>query len=150
MSADPKFVSSTDFHLQSGSPAIDSGFNLGSVVPTDFDGVVRPQGAGNDIGAYEFKSGQQPTRETLTLNSGNHGKIISPANSPAIVDFGTVQTISANGYPGYLFVKWTGDVATVANIYSATTTVIMKGNYTITANFVLGSYSIWIPLIRHR
>ena len=51
---DPKFISTTDYHLQASSPAIDAGYNLGNLVPNDFDGVIRPQGAGFDIGAYEF------------------------------------------------------------------------------------------------
>jgi len=53
---DPKIVSISDlnFHLQPDSPLIDAGYNLGASVPTDFDGVTRPRGAGHDIGAYEF------------------------------------------------------------------------------------------------
>jgi uncharacterized protein YjdB len=42
-----------DFHLLTGSPAIDAGMTLLNV-PNDFDGVTRPRGAGYDIGAYEF------------------------------------------------------------------------------------------------
>jgi hypothetical protein len=53
-SGDPKFVNPAggDFHLQVGSPAIDTGSSLNAPV-TDFDGNSRPQGAGYDIGAYE-------------------------------------------------------------------------------------------------
>lgn len=43
-----------DFHLKPGSPAIDAA-DPASGNPIDFDGVPRPQGAGRDIGAYEFK-----------------------------------------------------------------------------------------------
>ena len=52
---DPKFVNPTgaDFHLQSGSPAIDAGSPL-NAPDSDFDGNARPQGAGYDIGAYEY------------------------------------------------------------------------------------------------
>ncbi|UCD07856.1 MAG: hypothetical protein JSW41_02730, partial [Candidatus Aenigmatarchaeota archaeon] len=42
--------------LQEGSPAIDNGTNLGFIF-TDIDGTSRPQGAGYDIGAYEYQSG---------------------------------------------------------------------------------------------
>jgi hypothetical protein len=53
---DPRFVSVSgkDFHLQSTSPAIDKGLRLSSV-PNDRDGTPRPQGAGYDIGAYEYQ-----------------------------------------------------------------------------------------------
>lgn len=42
-----------DFHLQLASPCINSGTNL-PYVTNDFDGVIRPEGIGYDIGAYEF------------------------------------------------------------------------------------------------
>lgn len=41
-----------DYHLRPGSPAIDAGTDVG--VPADLEGTTRPQGAGHDIGAYEF------------------------------------------------------------------------------------------------
>jgi|GEM_PF-6371749 len=56
ISADPKFVSYPgDLHLTAGSPCIDQGSATGAP-PDDADGVVRPQGASLDIGAYEFLS----------------------------------------------------------------------------------------------
>ncbi|MDE2172757.1 MAG: right-handed parallel beta-helix repeat-containing protein, partial [Patescibacteria group bacterium] len=61
--ADPLFVNPQghDFHLTSGSPAIDTGIAL-SQVTTDMDGVTRPQGSAYDIGAYEYSSaGRNPT-----------------------------------------------------------------------------------------
>jgi hypothetical protein len=50
---DPLFVSRTtgDFHLQSTSPALDKGVDLG--LTTDLGGNARLVGAGYDIGAYE-------------------------------------------------------------------------------------------------
>ena len=41
-----------DFHLLPGSAAINSGIDLG--ITLDFDGILRPQFDGYDIGAYEF------------------------------------------------------------------------------------------------
>ncbi len=45
-----------NYHLQSGSPAIDAG-DTTIQVPLDKDGVSRPQGARQDIGAYESGGG---------------------------------------------------------------------------------------------
>jgi hypothetical protein len=45
-----------NFHLTATSPLINSGYDLGSLNPNDFDGNLRPQGGGYDIGAYEFSS----------------------------------------------------------------------------------------------
>ncbi len=52
---DPKLVNPAqkDFHLQSTSPAIDAGASISGVIG-DYDGNSRPQGAGYDIGAYEY------------------------------------------------------------------------------------------------
>jgi hypothetical protein len=55
MAGDPLFVNPAggDFHIQSGSPAIDMG--TASEAPAlDFDLKTRPVGAGYDIGAYEL------------------------------------------------------------------------------------------------
>ncbi len=53
----PLFVdaSSGDYHLQASSPCIDAG-TANNAPPTDFDGTPRPQGAGIDIGIYEYES----------------------------------------------------------------------------------------------
>jgi len=52
---DPLFVSSSNFHLQSTSPAIDAGVEL--QLGTDYEGTVVPQGRKPDIGAYEYPLG---------------------------------------------------------------------------------------------
>ena len=58
VSSDPRFVNyqadgTGDYHLVSGSPCIDAGTSLGAPA-TDIEGVSRPQGAGVDIGPYEW------------------------------------------------------------------------------------------------
>jgi hypothetical protein len=57
VSADPKFAAYPgDLHLTGESKAcLDKGSAEGAP-PTDADGVTRPQGAGYDIGAYEYVS----------------------------------------------------------------------------------------------
>jgi len=56
----PSFVNGSsapyDFHLQSGSPAVDAGMNLAAVT-NDLDGNARPQGASTDVGATEYSTG---------------------------------------------------------------------------------------------
>ncbi len=56
--ADPLFVDldGSDFHLQSGSPMIDSGVDLGYYL--DFDDNSVPFGTAPDIGAFEFQGKQ--------------------------------------------------------------------------------------------
>ncbi|MFN8258831.1 MAG: choice-of-anchor Q domain-containing protein [Bacteroidales bacterium] len=56
---DPKFAKYTgkhgenDYHLQTGSPAIDAAFSAEQVTD-DFDGITRPQGSAYDFGAFEY------------------------------------------------------------------------------------------------
>jgi hypothetical protein len=51
---DFKLDGSGDYHLQSASPAIDAGTNVGAP-STDFDGKPRPRGKGYDIGPFEYQ-----------------------------------------------------------------------------------------------
>ena len=58
LSVDPKVVSTStpDFHLQTGRPMIDVGLTI-PALKADHGGGSRPQGAGYDIGAYEYFTG---------------------------------------------------------------------------------------------
>ena len=79
---------SSDFHLKSGSPAIDAGQTLTSV-KRDHDSNVRPQGARSDAGAYEslygiktdcaLSPGGGPvyTRIELTCGGSGAGEVVS-------------------------------------------------------------------------
>ncbi len=55
ITGDPSFVSATDYHLATSSPAIDAGSAaVSSIVIDDFDLLGnRPKGAGFDVGAFE-------------------------------------------------------------------------------------------------
>lgn len=52
---DPLFINTgnANFYLRKNSPAIDKGIADGAP-PVDFDGRARPQGAGYDLGAFEY------------------------------------------------------------------------------------------------
>src|SRR3989441_1585592 len=68
ISADPKFASTGDFHLQSSSPAVDAGNSGAPSLPsTDLDGKPRISGVAVDQGAYEF---QQPLVVMMSSVSG--------------------------------------------------------------------------------
>jgi len=74
INADPKYAAASGGNLsvQSGSPAIDAGASVASLV-FDIIGTSRPQGSRIDIGAYEFFSGgstaQRPNPPTgLTVS----------------------------------------------------------------------------------
>jgi hypothetical protein len=56
-----------DFHLQSGSPCINTGFNTFVQTATDLDGNVRIAGGRVDVGAYEF----QPPIHYVDVNGTN-------------------------------------------------------------------------------
>lgn len=79
LTSDPLFLDLPleNFHLTTGSPAIDSGITINSSNtynnympwngnPQDHDGVLRPQGPGFDVGAYEYFTGsnQRPNPPT--------------------------------------------------------------------------------------
>jgi hypothetical protein len=49
--ANPRFISATDYHLQSGSPAIGAGIAFANLT-RDFDGALRQKRP--TIGAYEY------------------------------------------------------------------------------------------------
>lgn len=67
VNSDPLLVNpTTDFHLRGGSLAIDAGATLS--LSFDFEGTKRPQGAGYDIGAYEYFAGTTVQRPNPPTN----------------------------------------------------------------------------------
>ena len=59
ISSNPLFINyqpdgSGNYRLQSTSPAIDKGTSIGAPT-TDYDGALRPNGSGYDIGAFEYR-----------------------------------------------------------------------------------------------
>ncbi len=76
-----------------------------------------------------------PARYSLTISMTHGGWIAQPDDGTFIYDEGTVVDLMAIPDPGYRFVAWTGDVDTIADIYAATTTITMNGDYSIHAAF---------------
>jgi ribosomal protein L21E len=85
----------------------------------------------------------------MAVDDASHGST-TPAVAPHTYNQGTVVEITATPTPAALwrFDHWSGDVGTVTDVNDPTTTVIMNGDYTITANFVAittpGENSYWV------
>lgn len=77
VTTNPGFVNlaNHDFRLTSSSPAIDAGTSLGSPYNIDNTYLARPQGAGWDMGAYEYASGSSSCTngQTQSCNTGQSG-----------------------------------------------------------------------------
>jgi len=72
----------------------------------------------------------------LTIFSTEGGGTTPGGEVTFTYDGGTVVNLTATPDAGYRFVEWTGDVDTIADVYAASTTIIINGDYSVTANFV--------------
>ena len=82
--------------------------------------------------------GVEPVLYDLTISSSAGGTLTTPGAGTFTCNAGTVVHLVASPAAGYQFVNWTGQVGTIANPSAASTAITMKGNYTITANFISG------------
>jgi alpha-tubulin suppressor-like RCC1 family protein len=71
----------------------------------------------------------------LTIGSSDGGSVASPGQGSFKYPYGTVVNLMAVAEIGYGFVMWTGDVSTIADVNNATTTITIKTDCSITANF---------------
>ncbi|GAK96286.1 chitinase [Nonlabens tegetincola] len=119
--ANPMFTSATDFTLQTGSPAIDSGNNsLANGLSTDLAGNARVINNVVDRGAYEFgNTGSNPNDFIWTWRTTTANETI------------TMPTLSGSSY-NYT-IDW-GDGSTDSTTYTsaASHTYVMPGDYDIT------------------
>ena len=76
-----------------------------------------------------------PLQQDLTILSTVGGNVITPGEGTFTIDYGTVVELVAEDEDNYYFVQWTGDVGTIADVESASTTITIEGDYTITAEF---------------
>jgi len=72
---------------------------------------------------------------TIAVDPAIGGTTIPTVGAHSGYTYGTTANISATAKPGYKFLNWTG--STVANPNSASTTILMNGNKSVTANFTL-------------
>jgi uncharacterized repeat protein (TIGR02543 family) len=95
------------------------------VYPTEFTGAS--YGTASEL-EWDFSDGGvNTTTMTPTHNYLIHQE--TPPNPSLDVDLKTIP------WAGYSFVAWTGDVATISDCTSTNTSIILDGDYFITANF---------------
>ena len=119
--ANAKFVNpgADDYHLSSGSLAIDAGTNVSAYgITSDADRKSRPAGASFDAGAYEFIPSQMPP----IVNAGADVTLTLPSNTimlkgTASDPDGTIAT--------YAWTKQSGPAAILTNV--ATTSLSLSG-----------------------
>jgi uncharacterized protein YbdZ (MbtH family) len=71
----------------------------------------------------------------LTVSSTPGGSVTVPGEGVFLYDSGTEVSLVATPDSGYYFAGWSGDVGTIDNVNSRSTTIVMEDNYSITANF---------------
>jgi trimeric autotransporter adhesin len=147
ISANPLFVSTSDLHLQAGSPAINVAANVG--VTKDFDNKTRPgNNALFDIGADERDGIPQPTNDvqaTAFINPTNGGsKGVGVSFSPQV-------SFTNNGLNNQtnVTVRYTILNASSTQVYNQTFVIpVLNSEASTTVTFpsitlsVTGTYSI--------
>jgi len=73
----------------------------------------------------------------LILSSSDGGEVTDPGEGTFPYVSGSLVDLEATAEHGYGFDAWTGDVGTVDDVNDDTTTILMSGNYTVSANFTL-------------
>ena len=72
---------------------------------------------------------------SLTVTSTPGGSVTQPGEGMSLRGAGEVVALVAQPDEHWHFVRWTGDVNTIANVTAAQTTITMYDTYSITANF---------------
>jgi hypothetical protein len=74
-------------------------------------------------------------QHNLTVSSTAGGSVTTPGEGTFAYNASTVVNLVAKADSGYMFLNWTGDVTTIANVNGATTTITLNGDCAIMANF---------------
>ena len=71
----------------------------------------------------------------LTISSTEGGSVTTPGEGTLVYIANTTVPLVAQPDEGYQFLRWTGAVSTIADIYAASTSIAMNASYSITACF---------------
>jgi hypothetical protein len=94
---------------------------------------------------YTLEANFAIDQHTLVTSSSDGGSVFVPGEGSFQYDYGAVETVTATAEQNYHFVNWTGtavDAGNVANPDSASTTVTMKADYTLIANFEIDQHTL--------
>jgi predicted outer membrane repeat protein len=129
-SGTPRFMAPAqgNYHLVAGSAAIDAGVDAGIV--TDFDGEIRPLGAGFDIG---FDEANYIDGLTITFAP-------SPTTS---VGLATIFTATVTHGTGISYQWAFGDGTTMTDGNPVSHTFTMAGTFPVTVTATNSSGSVW-------
>jgi hypothetical protein len=72
---------------------------------------------------------------SLTISSTSGGSVTKPGQGTFVYQGANIVELIAQPDEGYEFVKWTGDVDTMADVNAARTTITINSSCSITANF---------------
>jgi len=89
----------------------------------------------------------EPAQYNLVISSTAGGSVTKPGEGTFSYNGGTGVNVVATPDSGYQFVRWTGNVQTIADVNAASITVTMNDDYSVVANFEAippGQYSLTI------
>ncbi|MDH4269754.1 MAG: hypothetical protein OEV52_05595 [Dehalococcoidia bacterium] len=106
----------------------------------DVGAISNPQAASTNITMYDSYSITANFELDagwygLTIASTSGGSVTKPGQGTFVYQSGTIVDLIAQPDEGYDFVKWTGDVDTIADVNAAQTTITINSSCSITANF---------------
>jgi ribosomal protein L21E len=85
----------------------------------------------------------QPTAQ-LTASSTSGGSVTVPGEGTFSYPLGQTVSLVAEPTSGNHFTNWSGDVSTIANVLSASTTITMDDSYSVIANFGSGGVQCFV------
>jgi hypothetical protein len=92
-------------------------------------------GCGGEVGQQEEEEEPEIPEYNLAISSTEGGEVTTPGEGTYTYDEGVVVDLVAQPEEGYHFVKWTGMVDAITDVYAAETTITMNHYCYITANF---------------
>jgi hypothetical protein len=85
-----------------------------------------------------------PGQFVLTTSSTDGGSVTDPGEESVPYDEGTVVDLVAEAEDCHEFIEWTGDVDTIADVYSASTNITMDADKSVIASFAPFSYNLTV------